>query len=106
MMLVAVGGVGELQAQDLGVVLGLLQALAGRLVAGLGLDDGDGEITGVAQQIVGPLLRAAANPLARRNDDPAIGERVLLGDGCGRRPSPRPRAWAGRTCGRCRLRWS
>ena len=77
---VAVGGIGELEAQDLGVVLGLLQPLARRLVLGLGLDHGDGEVAGVAQEVVGPLLRAAADLLAD-DDDAAVGEGLLLGEG-------------------------
>ena len=40
----AVGGVGELQAQDLGVFLGLLKPVRCMPVAGLGLDDRDREV--------------------------------------------------------------
>ena len=54
--LLAVGGVGELQVEDFGVFLGLLEPFARRLVAGLGLDHGDGEIAGVAEPVIGPLL--------------------------------------------------
>ena len=75
----AVGGIGELQVQDFGIFLGLLKPLARRLVAGLGLHDGDGEITGVAEPVVSPLLFATSNPLGSWNDPP-IGEGVLLVD--------------------------
>jgi len=45
---VAVGGVGELEAQDLGVVFGLLETVARQPVRGLGLDHGDHRVAGVA----------------------------------------------------------
>ncbi len=60
--LLAVGGVGELEVEDFGVFLGLLEPFACRLVAGLGLHDGDGEIAGVAEPVVGPFLLPAPNP--------------------------------------------
>ena len=62
--LLAVSGIGELEIEDFGVFLGLLEPLASRLVAGLRLHDGDGEVTGIAEPIVGPFLRAAPNPSA------------------------------------------
>ena len=52
--LVAVGGVGELQAKHLRVFLRLLQAVAGSLVGGLGLDHREREIARVAEQVVRP----------------------------------------------------
>lgn len=75
----AVGGVGEFEIQDLGVVLRLLQALARRSVLGLGLDDRDGEIAGEPQQVIGPLLLASADPISD-DDDAAVGERLLFAD--------------------------
>ena len=78
----AVRRVGELQPQDFGVVLGLLQAVAGRLVGGLGLDDGEGEIARVAQEVVDALRRLADEALADGNDAP-VGDGALLGDGMG-----------------------
>ena len=75
----AVGGVGEFQIQDLGVVLRLLQALARRSVLGLGLDDRDREVAGEPQQVIGPLLLASADPISY-DDDAAIGERLLFAD--------------------------
>jgi hypothetical protein len=67
------------RVKDLGVVLGLLQALARSSVLGLGLDDRDGEVAGKPQQIIGPLLRTPTD-LRARDDDPAIGERFLFTD--------------------------
>ena len=62
------------------IVLRLLEAVGGFLVAGLGLDDREGEIAGVAEEVIG-----AATGLARRlvaaDDDAAVGEIALLGDG-------------------------
>ena len=55
---VTIGGVSELEAQDFGVVLGLLDAVTGALVGGFGFDDGDGE--------AGALLRTAGAGGSRR----------------------------------------
>ena len=76
---VAVGRVGELEAEDLGIVLGLLQALARGLVLGLGLDHGNGDVGGVAEDVVGALAWAAARLLAGHDDAP-VGERALRVD--------------------------
>ena len=73
----AVGGVGELEAEDLGVVLGLLQAIAGRPEAGLRFHHRDGKIWPIAQQVVRPLLPAAPS-LATGKDNPTVRERALL----------------------------
>lgn len=51
-----------------------------RKVFRLGLDDGDGKISGETKEIVGPLLRAAVD-FAARNHDPAVGKSSLLGEG-------------------------
>jgi hypothetical protein len=74
---VAVGRVGELEIEDLGVVLGLLQTVVGFLVRGLCLDDGQHQVRAVTEQVVGALLWPAASRRAR-HDDPAIRERLLL----------------------------
>ena len=86
----------RIQSEDFGVVLGLLQAIAGRSLVGLGLDDGQSDVTGVAEQEVGELLLETTG-LAARDDDPTVGERRLLGvEVRARRPS-RPLPASGRT---------
>ena len=77
---VAVGDVGETQAESLGIVLGLLKPFRGMLVAGFRLDDGDWEVQTVPEKIVRPLLLASAR-LAADEHDPAVGEGPLLVDG-------------------------
>ncbi len=77
---VPVGGIGELQPQHLGIVLRLLEAVGGGLVAWFRLDDGEREITRVAQEVVDAPGRFADEPPAGR-DDPSVGDRSLLGDG-------------------------
>ena len=67
----AVGGVGKLQAEDLGVLLGLLQAVARLPVGGLGFDHRDREVVPIAQQIVRPPLPAAPRLAAGEDDAPA-----------------------------------
>lgn len=76
----AVGGVGELEAEDFGVVLGLLQTIGGFLVFRLGLGDGDGKIAGVTQEVVGALAFFAVG-LGAAHDDAPVGEAALLGNG-------------------------
>ena len=88
-----VGGVGELEAEDAGVVLALLQPVAGQLVLGLGLDHRQRQVPRVAQQVIRPLTRTAVRLAPRKHDTP-IGEGVLLGNGVGlripaRRAQPR-----------------
>ncbi len=73
----AVGCVCERKAEDLRVVLGLLEPIAGGPVAGLCLDHGDGHVGPVTQQIVGSLARPSTRAGAG-DDDAAIGERYLL----------------------------
>jgi len=46
---VAVGGVRKLEAQNLRVIFGLLEAVTGLLVGGLGFHDGNGEIAPVSK---------------------------------------------------------
>ncbi len=76
---VAVGGVGEVKTKDFRVFLGLLEAITRQFVRRLGLDDRNGKITSVPEQVVCSLLRPAFGPVAG-NDDPAIREVALLGD--------------------------
>ena len=75
-----VGGVGELQAQHLGVLPSLLQALGSMLVARLGFDHGDGEVGTVAQQVIGAFLLSAAGR-ATGEKNPPLGKGALLVDG-------------------------
>jgi hypothetical protein len=74
---VTVGGVGEGQPEDLGVLLSLLKPFGGMLVFGFGFDDGKREIAGIAQEVVGELALAAPRALAG-DDDATVGEVVLL----------------------------
>ena len=76
----AIGGVGELEAKDFGVFLRLLQTLAGRIGFRLGLDYGNGKITGVTQDIIGPFLLPSSNKVSPYLNAP-IGEGLLFGDG-------------------------
>ena len=80
----AVGCVGSLQAEDFGVVLGLLEAFAGRRVCRLGLDDGNRSVGPVAQDIVSSLARTAATS-SSHYDNTAVSERDLLVDAVGLR---------------------
>lgn len=73
------GRVGELQVEDFGVFLRLLHSFAGRGVVWLGLDDGNGKIGTVAEDVIGPLARTAATA-PPDNDNPAVGERDLFVD--------------------------
>src|SRR6266498_3590591 len=49
----AVGSVGKFEIKDFGVVLGLLQTGGGRFVFGLRLDDRDGKVARVAEDVIG-----------------------------------------------------
>ena len=73
----AVGRIGEFQAEDFGIALGLLKSVARPLIAGLGLNDRNGKVRTVAQQVVGTLLSTAPG-LATGKDDPPVRERPLL----------------------------
>lgn len=76
---VAVGGVRKLEAQDLGIIFCLLEAVTGLLVGGLGLDDGNGKIAAVTKKVIGAFLRAAA-VLAAGKHNPTVGKSSLLAD--------------------------
>jgi hypothetical protein len=74
---VTVGGVCELQPENLRVVLGLLESVGGGPVGGLGLHDGDAQVRTVPQQIV-RAFAGAPSPLASSGDDPPVSECYLL----------------------------
>lgn len=76
---VAARRVGELEAKDDRVVFGLLEAVAGLFVGSLCLYKCDGEITSVAQKVIGALLRATGD-FAANDDDPPVREGLLLAD--------------------------
>src|ERR1035438_8657375 len=76
----AVGGVGEGEAQDGSVLLGLLEAIGRVFVISFGLDHREREIPGVAEQIIGAFPWATAGGLAM-GDNAAVREVTLLGDG-------------------------
>ena len=62
-----------------GIVEGLLHAVADAVVVVLGLDEGDGDVGLVVEDVVGALGLAAGDELAA-DDDPALGEADLLAD--------------------------
>ena len=74
---VAVAADGKRHVERLGVVQPLLHAVADAVVVVLGLDDGDGQVGGVVEDVVGPLLLAPRVQLAA-HDDAAVGEGDLL----------------------------
>ena len=86
---VAVGAVGERDVERLGVLERLLHAVADGVVVVLGLDDGERDVRLVEEDVVG-LLRLAPRDGLAADDDPALGEVVLLED----------LASSGPTCGR------
>lgn len=73
----AVGGVGELEAENLGVLFGLLQSVAGRFVCRFSFDHSDQKVAGEAPQVIGALLWTAIHSIAR-DHNAAIGEGLLL----------------------------
>jgi hypothetical protein len=73
----AVGRVGKLEVENFGVVLRLLEAVAGPLVGGFRLDDCDGKVPPVAEHVVGPLAGLAVHAI-NTDDDAPVGEVVLL----------------------------
>src|SRR2546428_11054344 len=75
----AIGGVCDLQPEDLGLFFGLLKAVAGFLVRGLSFYNGDWEVTAVAKQGVGTLLRATTVLTARHHNAPRGGS-LLFAD--------------------------
>ena len=76
----AVGGIDELDVENFPILPGLLQTIGSFFVFGLGLGDGDGKIPGVAEEVIGALGFAPLGFVAA-DDNPAIRERALLGDG-------------------------
>ena len=73
----AVGGIGELEIEHLGVILGLLESGGEGLVEGLGLDDRQHGAGLVPQKVVRALGGMPPN-LGPRDHDAAIGEGALL----------------------------
>ena len=76
---VAVGGIGELEAEDLGVLFGLLHARFCRQPQLLRFHDGQWIVAPVVQKVIGTFLLATAHAAAG-DDDAAIGEGALLAD--------------------------
>jgi hypothetical protein len=76
---VAVGGVSELESEDLGVFLGLLEAVAGLLIDRLCFHDRQGKVAAILQKVVGPFLRTACRFFSG-DHDAAVGEAFLLAD--------------------------
>jgi hypothetical protein len=74
---VAVGGISELQPEDLCVLHRLTEAVGGLFVIGLRFDDGDSKIGPIPEEIVGPFLLTADRAAADHNDA-AIGEGSLF----------------------------
>lgn len=79
LQVVAWSPAGRVQAERLGLVLGLLQAVARQLVLGPGLNHREGDVAGVAQDVVGALLPPPACP-ARDHEDTAGSECPLFGN--------------------------
>ena len=75
-----VGGVSELQAEHLGILLGLLHPVGGGFVSGLGLDDREGEIPAETEEVIDPLGRFAQKTLTDGHDA-TVRDRALLCDG-------------------------
>ena len=110
---VAVGGIGELEAENLGVLSGLLHPGFRRQPQFLGLHDGQWIVAPVVQQVVRTFLPATAHATAG-DDDAAIGEGALLADHVRRAaPSGLHQLWRdqlptgvglGHDLGRCRHR--
>ena len=78
---VAVGGEDEGDLQGVGVVEGLLHAVADGMVVVLGFDQCDGQVGLVVENVVGPLALAPADQLATHHDA-ALGEVDFLADLC------------------------
>jgi hypothetical protein len=76
---VSVRRIGELQAEDLRVFLGLLQPIAWLLVRRFRLHHREHEVAGMAQEVVSTLLRPPSD-LRTGNNDAAIGEGELFVD--------------------------
>ena len=80
---VAVGGVGELETEDFGVLACLLNTGFSGQTNLLGFNHGQRVVAAVVQQVVGTFLLTAPH-LAARDDDATVGEAALLADGTGR----------------------
>lgn len=78
-----VGGEGELQTENFGVVLSLLDSRTNRIGVRLRLDDAEREIAAVTQEVIGKLPRPAPDP-GPGDGDAAISEIRLLGELVGR----------------------
>jgi hypothetical protein len=76
---VAVGRKHEGNIEGDRVVEGLLHGIADAVVIVLGLDQGDGDVGLVVEDVVGALGFPAGDQLAA-NDDPAFGETHLFAD--------------------------
>ena len=76
---VPVGGVGEAQLEELGIVHRLLQSVRKVPIPGLGLDHGDREVETVSKDIIRTLAGAARVAVAD-GDDPACREADLFLD--------------------------
>ena len=76
---VPVGRIGELEAEDLRVLLGLLQPVAGLCIDGFCLHDRNRKIAPVPQKVVQTFLRPPFH-LAAGDHNPAIGETLLFAD--------------------------
>src|SRR4051812_42946300 len=76
----AVGRVGELEPQGLGVLARLLYARFRSQACLLGLDNSQRKVTPVEQDVVGTALLAALH-LSTSREDTAVGEGALLANG-------------------------
>ena len=75
-----IGGIRKLQPQGLGVLARLLNAVLSQQTGFFGLDDGQGKVTAIEEDVVGTALLAAPD-LATGDEDAAVGEAALLADG-------------------------
>ena len=76
---IAVGGKHKRDVERGRVVESLLHAVADAVVVVLGLDDGDGDVGLVIEDVIGALGFATGDELSA-NDDAALGEGDLLAD--------------------------
>ena len=75
----AVGGIGELESKDLGILFGLLESVPRMVVDGLCLYNREREVAPVFEEVVGSFLGASCWFVAR-NHDTAICEAPLFTD--------------------------
>jgi hypothetical protein len=76
---IAIGGKNEGDIESRGIFQSLLHPRADAVVVVLGLDQGDGNVRLVIEDVIGPLGLAAGDELAA-HDDPALGEADFLAD--------------------------